>query len=90
MLSLFAFLLLIDTQFTPPHICTPLHQSHSIYVKSHVPPSPWTPAGAGAADDDEEEEAAAADAVPGSVLTRLFSCLTPFFSSFTPPAAAAP
>jgi hypothetical protein len=27
--------------------------------------------------------------VPGSVLTRLLiSCLTPFFSSFTPPAAA--
>ena len=56
-----------------------------LYVRSHVPSSPWTPAAAETADD--EEEAAAADAVPGSVLTRLYSCLI-FFSSFTPPAAA--
>ena len=38
-----------------------------------------------------DEETAAVVAVPGSVLMRLFSCLTPalppFFSSFTPAAA---
>ena len=57
-----------------------------LYVRSHVPSSPWTPAAAETADDEEAE---AAGAVPGSVLTRLLiSCLTPFFSSFTPPAAA--